>query len=104
MNWHSFCCTTVTSQYSNFAKRWQVKIFIGVTKNPGNIKDYLYEHLGQDGTLTEIGPFASRLDALNWLAYLKCRICNFQEIIPRSQTGKTEDLWFGFTFEQPKLQ
>jgi hypothetical protein len=103
MNWHSFCFSTVTYQYSNFANRWQVKIFIGVTKNPENIKNYLYEHLGQDGTLTEIGPFASRLDALNWLAYLKCRICNFQEITPRSQTGKAEDLWFGFTFEQPKI-
>jgi len=80
-----------------------VKVFIGVTKHPGKIKNYLHDNLGQDGTLTEFGPFASRLDALNWLAYLKCRICNFQEIIPSSQSGKTEDLWFGFTFEQPKM-
>jgi hypothetical protein len=79
-----------------------VKIFIGVTKNPEKIKDYLYQHLGQDGTLTELGPFASRLDALNWLAYLKCRISNFQEITPTSQAGE-EDLWFGFTFEKPNL-
>ena len=79
-----------------------MKIFIGVTKHPENIKDYLYDHLGQDGTLTEIGPFASRLDALNWLTYLKSRISNFQEITPRSQTENAEELWFGFTFEQPK--
>ena len=81
-----------------------MKIFIGVTKHPENIKGYLYDHLGQDGTLTEVGPFASRLDALNWLAYLKCRICNFQEITPKSQTEEGADLWFGFTFEQPKMQ
>ena len=85
--------------YSNFAERWQVKILIGVTKEPEKIKDYLYQHHGQDGTLTEIGPFVSRLDALNWLVYLKSRIGNFQEIIPASQSGE-ENLWFGFTFEQ----
>lgn len=77
-------------------------IFIGVTKHPEKIKNYLYDHLGKDGNLTEFGPFESRLDALNWLTYLKCRISNFQEITPTSQTGKAEDLWFGFTFEQQK--
>ncbi len=78
-----------------------MKIFIGVTKNPEKIKTELYQKLGQDGTLTEVGPFASRLDALNWLSYLKSKISNVQEVIPRSQSGK-DDLWFGFTFEQPR--
>ena len=76
-----------------------MKILIGVTKEPEQIKNYLYQHHGQDGTLTEIGPFISRLDALNWLVYLKSRIGDFQEIIPASQSGE-DDLWFGFTFEQ----
>jgi hypothetical protein len=76
-----------------------VKILIGITKEPEKIKNYLHQHHGQDGTLTEIGPFVSRLDALNWLTYLKSRIGNFQEIIPASQAGE-DDLWFGFTFEQ----
>lgn len=75
-----------------------MKILIGVTKEPEEIKD-LYKQYGQEGTLTEIGPFVSRLDALNWLAYLKCKIGNFQEIIPVSQVEKN-DLWFGFTFEE----
>lgn len=78
-----------------------MKILIGVTKEPEKIQEYLSEHNGQDGTLTEIGPFLSRLDALNWLVYLKSRIGNFQEIIPASQSGK-DDLWYGFTFEQPE--
>ena len=75
-----------------------MKILIGVTKEPEEIKAYLYQYHGQDGTLTEIGPFVSRLDALNWLVYLKSRIGNFQEIISASQVGEDE-LWFGFTFE-----
>jgi hypothetical protein len=76
-----------------------VKIIIGVTTEPGKIKEYLSQHHGQDGTLTEIGPFVSRIDALNWLVYLKSRIGNFEEIIPALQSGK-ESLWYGFTFEQ----
>ena len=76
-----------------------MKILIGVTKNPGKVKDYLKQHHGQDDTLTEVGPFASRMEALNWLVYLKSRIGHFQEIIPASQVGDDE-LWFGFTFEQ----
>jgi hypothetical protein len=76
-----------------------VKILIGVTKEPERIKDYLSQHHGQAGTLTEVGPFPSRVDALNWLVYLKSRIGNFQEIISASQVGEDE-LWFGFTFEQ----
>lgn len=76
-----------------------MKILIGVTKRPEKIKKYLTQHHGQDGTLTEIGPFVSRTDALNWLAYLKSNIGNFQEIIPVSQSGE-DDLWYGFTFEK----
>ena len=76
-----------------------MKIIIGVTKEPEKIKEYLSQHDGQDGTLTEIGPFVSRLDALNWLVYLKSQIGNFEEIIPELQSGK-HPLWYGFTFEQ----
>jgi hypothetical protein len=82
-----------------FRRRWHMKILIGVTREPEKIKEYLHQHHGQDETLTEVGPFASRLDALNWLVYLKSRIGNFQEIISASQDGEN-DLWFGFTFEQ----
>lgn len=81
-------------------KRWNVKIYIGVTKEPERIKEYLCQHHGQDGTLTEIGPFVSRLDALNWLVYLKSRIGNFEEIVPKDQAD-IQALWYGFTFEQP---
>ena len=76
-----------------------MKIIIGVTREPEKIKDYLSQHQGLDGTLTEIGPFVSRLDAFNWLVYLKSRISNFQEIYPESKSTE-QSLWYGFTFEQ----
>jgi len=78
-----------------------VKIIIGVTREPEKIKEYLSQHHGENGTLTEVGPFVSRMDALNWLVYLKSCIGNFEEIIPSLQSGK-ESLWYGFTFEQVK--
>ena len=90
----------LSSKYSHLLKRWNVKIYMGVTKEPERIKDYLCQHHGQNGTLTEIGPFVSRLDALNWLVYLKSQIGEFEEIIPRDQGGM-QDLWYGFTFERP---
>jgi len=76
-----------------------VKIIIGVTREPETIKKCFSQHNGQDKTLTQFGPFVSRLDALNWLVYLKSQIGNFEEIIPELQSGK-HALWYGFTFEQ----
>lgn len=76
-----------------------MKVIIGVTRNPERIKESFSQYNGLDGTLTEIGPFVSKLDALNWLVYLKSRIADFQEIIPGVQSGD-HALWYGFTFEQ----
>ncbi|MGW8192856.1 MAG: hypothetical protein ACWGOX_01190 [Desulforhopalus sp.] len=76
-----------------------MKIIIGVTREPEKIKGYLAEQYGREGTLTEMGPFLSKLDALNWLVYLKSRIGNFEEVIPDLQSGK-EAVWYGFTFER----
>lgn len=76
-----------------------MKILIGVTREPKQIESYLSKYHGHKETLTEVGPFVARLDALNWLAFLKSRIGNFEEIIPDVQSGQ-DDLWYGFTFEQ----
>lgn len=79
-----------------------MKILIGVTKEPEEIETYLSEFHGREDTLTKVGPFVERIDALNWLVFLKSRIGDFQEIIPAHQSG-AHDLWYGFTFEQKKL-
>jgi hypothetical protein len=76
-----------------------MKIFIGITQEPKKIKELLPKYHGKTDSLTEIGPFVSRLEALNWLVYLKSRIGNIEEIIPKTQSNK-EAIWYGFTFEQ----
>lgn len=76
-----------------------MKIIIGVTREPGEIGEYLSTHHGENETLTKVGPFLSTMDALNWLTYLKSMIGDVQEIMPTTQKGQ-DSLWYGFTFEQ----
>lgn len=76
-----------------------MKIYIGITQEPKKIEELLTLHNGATRSVTEVGPFVSKLEALNWLVYLKSRIGDFEEIIPKLQSGK-EAIWYGFTFEQ----
>ena len=76
-----------------------MKIIIGITQEPKKIKELLPKYDGKEGSLTEIGPFVSKLEALNWLVYLKSRIADIEEIIPQQQSSK-DAIWYGFTFEQ----
>ncbi|WP_419174821.1 hypothetical protein [Desulfosediminicola sp.] len=75
-----------------------MKIIIGITQEPAKLKEFLFQHYGQSGSLTEVGPFLSKMDALNWLVYLKSVIGEFEEIIPELQSGK-DSIWYGFAYE-----
>ena len=75
-----------------------MKILIGITQEPAQTREFIYQHHGETGSYTEVGPFLSRMDALNWLVYLKSVIGNFEEIIPQLQSGK-EAIWYGFAYE-----
>lgn len=74
-------------------------ILIGITQEPAKAKEYIEDQYGANGALTEIGPFLSMVDALNWLVYLKSLIWDFEEFIPRQQSGK-DNPWYGITYEQ----
>lgn len=76
-----------------------MKILIGITQEPANTKDFIFQHHGETGSFTEVGPFPSKLDALNWLVYLKSVIGDFEEVIPCLQSGK-DAIWYGFTYEK----
>ncbi len=77
-----------------------MKIIIGITQEPEKFKEFVTLQYGETGTLTEVGPFKSKIDALNWLVYLKSLIGDFEEIIPDLQSGK-DAIWSGFTYERP---
>lgn len=74
-----------------------MKIVIGITQEPQQILDTLSE--AEKVTLTEIGPFVSKIEAANWLDFLKSQIGEFEEILAENQTGN-EAIWYGFTFEK----
>ncbi len=76
-----------------------MKIIIGITQEPEQIGNCLSRYHGEKQSLTELGPFISRGEALNWLVYLKSRIADFQEISPDTQEDN-DAVWYGFTFEQ----
>lgn len=84
-----------------FRQRFNVKILIGITQEPAKAKKHIHQQYGKNGSLTEVGPFLTMVDALNWLVYLKSLIWDFEEIIPERQAGK-DVLWYGFTFEKTK--
>jgi len=74
-----------------------VKIYIGITQNPKQAKEYFEQKRNIAGDFTEFGPFMTMVDALNWLVYLKSLVANFEEIIPDSESD--DAMWFGFTYE-----
>ncbi len=76
-----------------------MKIIIGITQEPAKLKDFVSQHYGEAGSLTEVGPFLSKIEALNWLVYLKSVIGNIDEIIPERQSVQ-EAIWYGFTYER----
>ncbi len=76
---------------------------IGITEEPSNIKNLLSTYNGNARSLTEIGPFVSKVEALNWLVYLKSRIGDIEEIIPERQSSNGA-VWYGFTFEYVGMQ
>jgi hypothetical protein len=76
-----------------------MRIIIGITQEPKSIKEVFSKYHGKTESLTEIGPFVSRVEALNWLVYLKSRIGDIEEIIPKQQSSN-DAIWYGFTFEQ----
>lgn len=89
----------VVSHTFQFPETLNVKIIIGITQEPAKLKEFMSQQYGETGSLTEVGPFLSKIEALNWLVYLKSVIGNIDEIIPERQSEQ-EAIWYGFTYER----
>ena len=76
-----------------------MKIFIGITQNPEEIRTLFSPESGEAASLTELGPFVSKEEALNWMMFLKSKIRDIEEVVMTEQTVKDAG-WHGFTFEQ----
>ncbi|MGL1931291.1 MAG: hypothetical protein OCC45_05970 [Desulfotalea sp.] len=76
-----------------------MKIFIGITQTPEEIRAHFSPQSGEAASLTELGPFVSKEEALNWMMYLKSKIRDIEEVIMEGQPLK-DGVWHGFTFEK----
>lgn len=76
-----------------------MKIFIGITQNPEEIRALFSPQSGEAASLTELGPFVSKEEADDWMKFLKSKIRDIEEVVMKEQTVKDAG-WHGFTFEQ----
>lgn len=75
-----------------------LKIFIGITQDLNEVETLLASHNGLASSLTELGPFWAKDEALEWLAYLSSKILTIEDIT--NKNGQPQDAsWYGFTFE-----
>ncbi len=76
-----------------------VKIVIGITEKPETVRDIIAQFGGNLESLTEVGPFLSIEEALEWLNSLKAKINDIVEI-PVKFDEEYETVLYGFTFEK----
>jgi hypothetical protein len=75
-----------------------VKIVIGVFQDKDEATALYQKRLTDITSLTEVGPFFSKKQALAWLDHLKSRIQNIEiALIPESSNDSLQ--WYGFSFE-----
>lgn len=78
-----------------------MKILIGITQDLQATKQTLAAQYKNLGASTEAGPFITKEEALNWMAFMMKRRDNYEEIKAQSlETSAGETLWFGITVEK----
>lgn len=80
-----------------------MKIFIGITQDLDEIEQLVLHKSGEITSVTELGPFLSKDEALKWLRYLKSKISDIEEVCTKRKFLK-EAGWYGFTFEQDRAK
>lgn len=74
-------------------------IMIGIHQKQDKV-DKLYESMGlHAASLTAVGPFASKEEALSWQQDMQKKIADSQIIDPAGPEDDTL-LWYGFSFEK----
>ena len=76
-----------------------MRIIIGISQNKDDVAKLMKKRTLNAISLTEVGPFFSKNQALSWMNELHSRIDN-SEIAFVSDASCKELKWFGFTFEK----
>ena len=76
-----------------------MKIIIGIFQNKEDVSRFNKKRMLDITSLTEVGPFFSKNQALLWMNELNGRIDNSEiAFIPEYSEKKMQ--WYGFTFEE----
>jgi hypothetical protein len=76
-----------------------MKIIIGIFQDEQDVSKFKKKRLLDVTSLTEVGPFFSKNQALMWMQELHGRIDN-SEIAFVPESSQKELKWYGFTFEE----
>lgn len=76
-----------------------MKIIIGIFQNKEDVSRFNKKRMLDITSLTEVGPFFSKNQALLWMNELHGRIDN-SEIAFIPEYSEKQLQWYGFTFEE----
>ncbi len=76
-----------------------MKIIIGIFQNKEDVTRFYKYRMLDISSLTEVGPFFSKNQALSWMKELHSQIGN-SEVAHIPESGDTKLKWYGFTFEE----
>ncbi len=76
-----------------------MRIIIGIFQDEQDVSRFKKNRLLDVTSLTEVGPFFSKNQALSWMQELHGRIDN-SEIAFIPESSQKELKWYGFTFEE----
>ncbi len=76
-----------------------MKIIIGIFQNKEDVTRLHRYRMLDISSLTEVGPFFSKNQALSWMKELQSQIDN-SEVAPIPESNDNKLQWYGFTFEE----
>jgi hypothetical protein len=76
-----------------------MRIIIGIFQNKDDVANFNKQRMLDMISLTEVGPFFSKNQALLWMNELHSRIDN-SEIAFIPEISDMDLQWYGFTFEE----
>lgn len=76
-----------------------MKIIIGIFQNKEDVTRFHKYRMLDISSLTEVGPFFSKNQALSWMKELHSQIDN-SEVAHIPERSDTKLKWYGFTFEE----
>ncbi len=76
-----------------------MKIIIGIFQNKEDVTRLHRYRMLDISSLTEVGPFFSKNQALSWMQELQSQIENSEIALIPENNDKTLQ-WYGFTFEE----